>query len=148
MCDIPTNTRKIPKALEKKIEHICKGIEKCEMMILKIKAMKFENFQSFDFVHKNFDQGEVYAIDNVGYTVITKKTLTEVCFVVIMKLNNIWEHHFQDVDKHLVIKQGVYMDLYTGEQYNKELKVKAFDPSYFQAVGNEDLIIKGRVYKE
>lgn len=144
MCDfINTNTVDYPK-----LHHLDKRIKSCENIALKIKAMKFENFQSFDFVSENFEQGEVYAIDGVGYTVITKKTPIEVCFIVFMDLNNIWKHHFQDVDKHLIIKQGVYLDLYTNKEYMDEVNVKAFEPSYFKASGTENLILKGRVFKK
>lgn len=130
-----------------KIDRIKEQIKKCENIALKIQSMKFENFQSFDFVSKNFEQGEVYAIDGVGHTVITKKTVFEVCFIVFMNLNSIWKHHFQDVNKHITIKQGVYLDLYTNKEYRDEVRVKAFEPSYFKASGTDDLILKGRIFK-
>lgn len=59
----------------------------------------------------------------------------------------VWEMHWQDVDKHLEIKQGVYLDLITMQIHESELFVKAFEPSIFKSIGDEDLIIKGKIYK-
>ncbi len=117
-------------------------------MSSKIKAMQFTNFQSFEYVYKNFELGEVYVITDVGYTVITKKDEFEVHFVVIMKLNNVWKEHFQDVDKHLKIKQGVYLDLYTGKEYKDFVKIPKYTPSFFKSVGDQDLVLQGRVFKQ
>ncbi len=147
MCEEIPKTPETPRKYQDEIDHMSHQLKQCEIMALKMKSMKFENFQSFDFVFENYEEGEVYAIENVGYSVITKKTITEVFFVVIMGVNNIWADHFQDVHKDLLIKQGVYMDLFTGKQYKKEVHVPAYNMSKFQAVGDQDLIIKGRVYK-
>ena len=141
MCEI----KEIP--VDHKVEEINRKIKSCEVMALKIKAVNFINFQSFDFVNSNFEVGEPYIIKGVGYSVITYKSENEMRFIVIMKPNSIWQKHWQDVDKHIEIKQGVYLDLFTGKEYKDDVMIKAFQPSYFKAIGKNDLVIKGRVFK-
>lgn len=130
------------------IDYINKKISQCEVTALKIKAVNFVNLQSFDMVHDTYDLGEVYRVDDIGYTVITSKTDYSVDFVVIMHPHTIWNEHWQDVDKKLEIKQGVYLDLFTGKEYRDKVNVKAFDPSYFKAIGEDDLVVKGRIFKD
>ena len=130
-----------------RLKEIEDKIYQCEVMAMKIKAMNFANLQTFDYVSKNYEVGEIYNVNNFGYTIITSKTEKQIDFVVIMKSNNIWEHHWQDVDKQLEIKQGVYLDLYTGKEFTDTFKVKAFEPSYFKSIGSQDLIIKGKIWK-
>lgn len=145
MCQIDNS--KYLEYQKNKIQNIDKKISQCEFTALKIKAVNFVNMQSFDMVHSSYDVGEVYRIEGVGYTVITDKTDKSVDFVVIMHPHSIWEKHIQDVDKRIEIKQGVYLDLLTGKEYRDNLKVKAFDPSYFKSIGEEDLVLKGVIFK-
>ena len=132
----------------KKIKEIESKIKECEIIAVKLKAMNFANLQTFDSVAQIYDLGEPYIIKGVGYTVITYKGDKLIKFVVIMKSNSVWQNHWQDVDKRLDIKQGVYMDLFTGKEYKDSLHVKAFEPSYFKAIGSKDLVIKGEIYKK
>jgi len=129
-----------------KLDAIRKKIKECEVMSLKIKAVNFINFQSYETVKNNYELGEIYVVENVGYTIITKKVEEFIDFVLIMSVNNTFKEHFQDAYKILNIKQGVYLDLYTGKEYKEKLKVPAYDPSFFKAVGDKDLIIKGTVF--
>jgi hypothetical protein len=139
--------KELSQNLNSKIEQIKSKIAECEIMALKIKAVNFANFQSFEHAQANYEVGEVYIIKDVGYSVITYKSNVEIRFIVIMPPNKIWLEHWQDVDKHIEIKQGVYLDLYTGKEYKDNLIVKAWQPSHFKAIGKNDLVIKGRVFK-
>lgn len=144
------NTTQIPKdyKYKERLKEIECALNKCEMTALKIKAINFINMQSFDDVYKTYKVGEVYKIDGVGYTVITYKSKKRINFVVIMHVDNIWNIHWQDVDKHIEVKQGVYLDLLTGKEYKEErFSVKAFEPSYFKAIGKDDLILKAYIKK-
>lgn len=131
-----------------RLEEIERKLNECEIMAMKIKAVNFVNAQPFDYIHENYNVGELYKVEGIGYTILTSKTDKQIEFIVIMKLNNIWQEHWQDVDKHVTIQQGIYLDLYTGKEYTNEFIVKAFEPSYFQAIGNEDLIIKGKIWRQ
>lgn len=130
-----------------KKEEIENKLDKCEVISLKIKAMEFINYQSFEYVQENYNVGEVYEILGVGYTVVTKKEHKKIHFVVIMKPEKVWEKHWQNASKKLEIKKGVYMCLFTGEHYTDKLEVPAFEPSSFKS-GKEDLIINGILIKE
>ena len=68
-------------------------------------------------------------------------------FVTIVKNGAIWQPHIQDIDKHLEIKQGIYLDLLTMQEYKDSLVVKSFETAYFKSVGDLDLVIKGRIYR-
>ena len=133
--------------MEKLLE-IEKQLNVCELMAIKIKAVNFLNAQPFDFIYDNYNVGELYIVNDIGYTIITSKTKNRIEFIVIMQVNNIWKEHWQDVDKYIQIQQGIYLDLYTGKEYTKEFIVKAYEPSYFKAVGDKDLIIKGKICKD
>lgn len=122
-------------------------IERCENLINTLEKRNFKNFQSFAFVHKNYSVGEVYEIDGIGYTVITLKTMDRVDFVVIVKPEAVWSDHWQDADKWLDIKKGIYLDKLTGREYKQSLFVKAGDVSHFQNVSDDDLVMKGTVVK-
>lgn len=132
----------------KRLESIGRSLDRLEVMTLKIKAVSFKNFQSFDYVHKNYDVGDVYKLPNIGYTIIIEKSQNHIVFIVIMDKDSIWEKHWQDVDKILEIKQGTYLDMFTGKEYKKSLTVKAFEPSHFKAIGETDLVIKGSIFKQ
>lgn len=131
-----------------KLELLEKKIQDCEQKAMKIKAVKFTNFQSFNSVYENYEVGEVYDVNSLGYTVITHKSNKEVRFIVIMKPDMEWAKHWQDVPKTIEIKKGVYMDLFTGTCHTEILHVPAYDPSYFKSGKKDDLVIKGRIYKE
>tara|TARA_R110000787_G_C13372584_1_gene440975 strand:- start:35 stop:463 length:429 start_codon:yes stop_codon:yes gene_type:complete len=122
-------------------------IGQTELIALKIKAINFVNLQTFDGTYDSYDVGEVYKINGVGYIVITSKNSEKITFVVIMRVNNTWDKHWVDAHRTLEIKQGIYCDLFTGRKYKDNIKVKAFEPTYFKAIGEEDLIIKGEIYK-
>jgi hypothetical protein len=131
-----------------RLESIEQKINELEIMTLKIKAVNFNNFQSFDYVDTHYDIGGVYKIRNIGYTVILSKSNKCVEFIVIMKRDSIWEKHWQDVDKILEIQQGIYLDLFSGTEFKKKVSVPAYEPSFFKAIGSDDLIIKGKVCKD
>lgn len=135
------------KIKETKLEYIKRRLFQCEVNSAKIKAFNFVNLQSFDTVYENYMVGEPYIIDDIGYSIVTSKSKKKIEFVVIMKSDAIWMEHWQDVDKHIDIKQGIYLDMYTGKEYTDELEVKAFEPSYFKAIGKHDLIIKGKIFR-
>jgi hypothetical protein len=135
-------------SLMDKIADLTQKIFETEVLAMKIKAINFLNFQSFASVRENLKAGEVYPITGIGYTVITESKEDSVSFVAIVKNGAVWQKHWQDVDKYLKIVQGVYLDLFTGKEYKEKLFVKAFDPSYFQSVGSEDLVLKGKVIKK
>ncbi len=147
MCDIGVKHKQFSDITLNRIKEIDKKLHEVEITSAKIKAVNFVNMQSFDDVYDNYVLGEVYKVDEIGYTVITSKTPTEITFVIIMNLDQVWYKHWQDVDKILNIKQGVYYDMFTGNEYKDSVEVKAFEPSYFKAVGDEDLIMKGKIFR-
>ncbi len=147
MCDIKERPRTLTPQAKEKVKAIDKKLQQIEITSARIKAVNFINMQTFDSVYKNYEQGEVYKVDGIGYTVITEKSLTEILFVIIMHVDSIWSEHFQDVDKTLDIKQGTYYDMFTGKEYIDNVEVKAFEPSYFKAIGKEDLIMKGKIFR-
>ena len=130
-----------------KLEKLHTKIAETESLCKRLKAIKFLSMQTFDSVQKTFDNGEVYTVEGVGYAIITKKEPTEVNFVTIVRNGAIWQPHTQDIDKHIEIKQGVYLDLLTMQEYTDSLVVPAYETAYFQSVGCNDLVIKGKVFK-
>lgn len=124
-----------------------KKIVETELINMKLKAINFLNFQSFESVEKNFVIGEVYVVEGLGYAIVTEKKPNEIKFITIVYNGAVWQMHWQDVDKHLEIKQGVYLDLIDMKSHDSEVFVKAFDPSIFKSIGNKDLVIKGKIYK-
>jgi hypothetical protein len=130
-----------------KVEIIKEKLKEIEIIALKIKAIQFDSLQTFETIHDSFEEGEIYEIRGVGYIIITIKKDVKVNFIIIMKSGGIWEKHWQDVDKILHIKQGIYYDIITKKEFKDKVYVKAFEPSYFKAIGEDDLIIKGEVYK-
>ena len=133
--------------LKAKIKLLESKIKQCRETALKIKATSFKGFQSFDYVQENYEKGEIYNINSTSYAVITNKTENIIEFVIIMKANKKSEKVWQDEDRILEIKQGTYLDLFTQREYKSGLKIKAFDVSYFKAIGEDDLIIKGILYR-
>lgn len=146
MCEI-NNERVLNKRGYKKLLNIDKKLKEVEIENAKIKAVNFLNLQTFDEVYKNYDVGEVYDVNGVGYTIITSKTDKQINFVTIMPLHNVWDNHLQDVDKVLDIQQGIYYDLINNIEYKDEVFVGAYETSRFQARGNIDLIMKGKIYR-
>ncbi len=131
----------------KKLINLHTKIAETESLCKRLKAIKFLSMQTFDSVQKNFENGEVYAIDGIGYAVITKKDPNEVNFVTIVNNGAVWHPHTQDVDKHIEIKQGVYLDLLTMKEYTDRFVLPAFETAYFKSIGDNDLVIKGKIFK-
>ena len=148
MCNNVIHTDNHLEYQKNNIDILEEKISRLEVEAIKIKAVNFVNLQTFDEVYNGYDVGEIYVVKGVGYSIITKKTTSRVDFIVIARPNTVWAKHWQDVDKHLIVKQGVYLDLFTGREYRNKIKVPAFKPSHFKAIGDEDLILKGCIFKD
>lgn len=68
-----------------------------ELINLKLKAINFLNFQSFESVEKNFVIGDIYVVEGVGYAIVTEKKPNEIKFVTIVHNGAVWEMHWQDL---------------------------------------------------
>jgi hypothetical protein len=75
--------------LYNKLECLREKIKEVEVIRMKIKAVNFINMQSFSNVYKNYAVGEVIKVKGVGYSIVISKTIEEIKFVVIMRLNSI-----------------------------------------------------------
>ena len=126
----------------KKGEDLLEKIENAEKIARNIQSVSFTNYQSFESVFNTYEAGEVYVVSEVGIVVITSKLPHKIEFILYMKNGNIFPHHWQDADKLIDIKQGIYLDLLSNTEYRDKLEVGAFDISHFQSVGDNDLILK------
>jgi len=125
-------------------------IEDLELKIFGLKAMMFENFQPFNAVYDNFKLNEVIVISNIGYAVVTYKDEKTIKFKTVVKNGKEWLPHWQDADKILKIKKGIYYDILTQKEHKEdsELFIPAYKTSHFKSVGKDDLVIYGQIFKK
>ena len=133
--------------MTKQLNEIEEKLNAMEIKALKIKAMHFYSFQKFTDIHKLYEVGEVYEIDDKAYTIITGKTEDEIKYVVIVKAGTTWKEFWRDADREFYIKKGIYFDLITGKELKGRIFVKAHEKSYFKSIGDDDLVVKGRMYR-
>lgn len=121
-----------------------------ELKIYGLKALMFENFQPFNDVYEKFVVGEMVEVSDIGYAIVTDKNQQRIKFKTILKNGKEWLPHWQDVDKKLKIKKGIYYDILSQKEHkeNSEIFIPAMKPSHFKSVGKDDLIIHGEIYKK
>lgn len=127
---------------------IC-DIENLELKILGFKALLFDNYQTFDSVYKSFKVGEVIELEDRGYAIVLFKDKNRITFKTVVKNGKEWIPQWQDSDKILKIKKGIYYDILTNKEHNPEsvIYVPAHYPTYFKSIGKDDLVIYGEIYK-
>lgn len=130
-------------------EQLCEEIKGLEINIKKLKALKFENFQPFDHIYNNYVVGEAFEVLNIGCAIVTYKDLQRIKFVTIVKSGKEWLPHWQDVDKIMLIKKGIFYDMLNEKEHlaGNKIFTPAMQEVHFKSLGNEDLILEGEIYK-